>query len=253
MPTPFTSDRSWPAPARAWDLAMRWHDLLFLHWRIAPELLRARIPAGLELDTCDGSAWIAVVPFRMSNVRRRGMPGLPWISAFPELNVRTYVTTGGRPGVWFFSLDAANPLAVRVARANFHLPYFDARMRCVANGGAVEYASTRTQSDAAQAADLRAPPAEFRARWKPAGPLFHARAGTLEHFLTARYCLYAQTPDGRLLRGDVDHPRWPLRVAAAEITRDTMLAAHGLPAPAEAPLAHCVEQLDVVAWSLAPA
>jgi uncharacterized protein YqjF (DUF2071 family) len=252
MSTPFASDRPWPAPARAWDLAMRWHDLLFLHWRIAPELLRAKVPAELEVETFDGSAWLAVVPFRMSNVRRRGMPGLPWISAFPELNVRTYVTRGGRPGVWFFSLDAANPLAVRFARSHFHLPYFDARMRCVAKGGAVEYASTRTHADDAQAA-AHLPAAAFRASWRPAGPLFHARAGTLEHFLTARYCLYAQAPDGALLRGEIDHSRWPLRVAAPTVAHDTMVAAHGFAAPAEAPLAHCVEQLDVVGWTLEPA
>ena len=245
MSTPFDSDRSWPAPARAWDFAMSWHDLLFLHWPIAPQLLHAHVPPGLELESFGGSAWIAVVPFRMSNVRRRGMPGLPWLSAFCELNVRTYVTRGGRPGVWFFSLDAANPLAVRFARSRFHLPYFDARMRCARRDGAIDYESARR--------DGGAPAAGFRASWRPAGPLFLARAGTLEHFLTARFCLYAQAPDGRLLRGEIDHPRWPLRTADATVECDTMVAALGLPAPDGRPLAHCVERLDVVGWTLEPA
>jgi uncharacterized protein YqjF (DUF2071 family) len=244
MTSPFDPDRPWPPPARPWDLAMRWSDLLFLHWPIDAALLRPKIPPELALDAHSGSAWIGVVPFKMSNVRPRGLPGAPGFSAFPEANVRTYVTHGGKPGVWFFSLDAASRLAVRVARARFHLPYFDARMRCVAHpgrdGGAVEYATTRTHAGA--------PPAEFRARWRATGPVQLARAGTLERFLTARFCLYAQRKDGQVVRGDVDHPDWPLQVAEVEVATNTMLAAHGLATPDVKPLAHAVEQLDVVAW-----
>jgi len=132
-----------------------------------------------------------------------------------------------------------------VARARFHLPYLDARMRCTLRDGGVDYASTRTDSSA--------PAAAFRASWRPAGPLLFARAGTLEHFLTARFCLYAQAPDGRLLRGEIDHPRWPLRAAEATVERETMVASLGLPAPQGRPLAHCVERLDVAGWSLEPA
>jgi len=245
MTTPFHSDRPWPAPAGRFDLAMRWHDLLFLHWPLPPEVVRTKLPAGLELDLHDGRAWVGVVPFRMSNVRPRGLPGIPWLSAFPELNVRTYVTHAGRPGVWFFSLDATNPIAVRRARARFHLPYFDARIRCEARAGRVDYACTRTHRGA--------PAAEFRGAWQPAGPTFLARAGTLEHFLTARYCLYAVDPSGRLRIGEIDHPLWPLRVARAEVATNSMLAAHGLPTPSKPPFAHCVERLDVVAWNVAPA
>lgn len=245
MATPFDSDRAWPVPDRLWDFTMCWHDLLFLHWPIDASVLRPLVPSGLELETFDGSAWIGVVPFRMSNVRPRGVPELPWLSRFCELNVRTYVTRGGRPGVWFFSLDAASRLAVRLARARFHLPYFDARMRCVASGGAVDYESARCHAGA--------PAAGFRASWRPAGPLHHARAGTLEHFLTARFCLYSQAPDGRLLRGEIDHPRWPLRVAQASVESETMVRSLGLPTPDGPPLAHCVERLDVVGWTLEPA
>lgn len=248
--TPFVSDRTWPPPARPWQLAMRWEHLLFLHWRVDPAALRARVPAGLELDLDDGAAYVGVVPFLMSNTRPRGVPGLPWLSRFPELNVRTYVTRGGKPGVWFFSLDAANPVAVRVARARFHLNYLDARMRCEARGHdgdqVVDYASTRH--------DRRAPPAELRVHWRADGPLQHARAGTLDHFLTARYALYSQSPDGRLWRGEIDHPPWPLRAAHATVACNTMLAAHGLaPIDAAPPLARCVESIDVVAWKLDPA
>src|SRR5437867_5100192 len=121
-----TSHRPWPLPSRPWVTTMRWHDLLFLHWPVRPEIIRPLIPNGLELDTFDGAAWIGVVPFRMTGVRLRWLPPLPGISAFPELNVRTYVRVRDRPGVYFFSLDAGSRTAVAMARAWFHLPYFHA-------------------------------------------------------------------------------------------------------------------------------
>ena len=122
----------------------RWHELLFAHWPVPAEPLRARLPAGLELDTFEGEAWLGVVPFRMSAVRLRGAPALPGVSAFPELNLRTYVRRGEQRGVWFFSLDAASALAVRAARLWFHLPYFEARMTCDGRADGVHYRSERT-------------------------------------------------------------------------------------------------------------
>src|SRR5262245_11044807 len=107
-----TAHRPWPIPTQPWVLAMRWHDLLFMHWPIKSEAICQYIPSALTLDTFDGAAWIGVVPFRMTGVRPRPVPPLPTISAFPELNVRTYVIAEGKPGVWFFSLDAGNPIAV---------------------------------------------------------------------------------------------------------------------------------------------
>src|SRR6266404_1437981 len=111
-----TAHRPWPLPSGPWVMAQSWHDLLFAHWPIAPEDMRPLIPAQLELDTFDGQCWVGVVPFWMSGVRARGFPAVPGMSCFPELNVRTYVVCGGKPGVYFFSLDAANRLAVRTAR-----------------------------------------------------------------------------------------------------------------------------------------
>ena len=159
--------RPWPLPAGPWIMAQTWHDLLFAHWRIDAALLRPLIPAPLEIDTFQNEAWIGVVPFRMSGVRLRATPALPALSAFPELNVRTYVTYGGKPGVWFFSLDAANAIAVSVARAWFHLPYFNARMRCESRNGWIEYTSERTHRGAASA--------KLRARYRPAGEIFLAQ------------------------------------------------------------------------------
>ena len=217
----------------------RWHALLFAHWPVAPDALRGRIPAELELDLHDGRAWIGVVPFRMSGVRLRALPPLPGASAFPELNVRTYVRHRGVGGVWFFSLDAASRLAVRAARAWFHLPYFAAEMEAAERDGWVDYRSRRTQRGA--------PGAELRARYRPVGPVEPAAPGSLEDFLTARYCLFARGPRG-LLRGDIHHLPWPLRRAEAEIERETMTAASGV-AVTGAPHLAFAQRLDVVAWA----
>src|SRR5215211_9285994 len=178
-----TEHRPYPLPDGSWVLRMRWRDLLFMHWRVPEEVLRPLIPQALRLDSFDGSAWLGVVPFRMESVRPRFLPAVPWLSSFPELNLRTYVTHENKPGLWFFSLDAHNPIAVRLARATFHLPYFDAKMSSETSGGTVRYRSVRTHGGA--------PPARYAASYRPLGETFDSRPGTLESFLTERYCLYS--------------------------------------------------------------
>ena len=222
-------------------MTMQWHDLLFMHWPVRPAVLRPFIPAALELETFDGMAWLGVVPFRMAGVGPRLIPPLPWVSAFAELNVRTYVTIGGKPGVWFFSLDAANPLAVRGARYAFHLPYYDARMACANHDDIIEYKSLRTHRGAA--------PATFAARYQPIGPAYQAAPGSLDTWLTERYCLYAANRRGQIWRGDIHHARWPLQSAAAEITHNTMAEQIRLILPKTHPLLHFARRLDVVGWA----
>lgn len=228
-----------------------WHDLLFMHWSVPVEALRPHIPPALPIDTFEGSAWIGVVPFRMSGVRPRFLPSLPWLSAFPELNVRTYVTLEDRPGVWFFSLDAGNPVAVHVARALFKLPYFHADMSTASafappdrspEGGEIRYISRRTHRGA--------PPAEFKARYRPAGAVFDAAPGSLEYFLTARYCLYTADSQARIYRAEIDHPPWPLQPAEAEVGCNTMTAQIKLDLPDSPPLLHFARRIAMVAWPL---
>jgi uncharacterized protein len=253
------SHRPWPLPSGPWIMAQSWHDLLFAHWRIDAAELRTTprplIPAPLEIDTFQNDAWIGVVPFRMSGVRLRATPALPTLSAFPELNVRTYVTHGGKPGVWFFSLDAANPIAVSVARAWFHLPYFNARMSCESRSGWIEYTSDRTHRGA--------PKAKLRARYRPIGEPFPAQPGTLEHFLTERYCLYAANAKGQIQRGEIQHAPWQLQPAQAEFPENTMIPAIlecGTPVPLlptdsrhpNEPLLHFSLRQDVVIWHPQP-
>jgi uncharacterized protein YqjF (DUF2071 family) len=222
-------------------MRMTWHDLLFAHWALAPDTLRPLVPPPLSLDTFEGRAWLGVVPFHMSDVAPRGIPALPGVSAFPELNVRTYVTVGGKPGVLFFSLDAGSRLAVEAARLLYRLPYYHAALSVTDDGQAVRYASRRR--------DRRGRPAEFRARYAPEGPVFRAAPGSLEHFLVERYCLYAPRPGGRAYRTDIHHAPWPLQRASATIEVETMAAAGGVALPATPPLLHFSRRLDVVAWA----
>lgn len=226
-----------------WVMAMNWLDLLFIHWPVRPEALRPLIPPTLELDTFEGEAWIGVVPFRMTGVRPRLVPALPWFSAFPELNVRTYVKTGPYAGVWFLSLDAGNPLAVRAARLTFHLPYFTARMNVAAEGDAFRYASVRTHRGA--------PPANFDATYRPTGPVYTSTAGDLDHWLTERYALFAVNRRGDVRRSDVVHDRWPLQPAEIELRENTMLAPFGITPPDTRPVLHFAKRIDAVASALA--
>ena len=248
MPTTFgpqtvlqsTGHRPYPLPEGPWVLGMSWRDLLFMHWPVEAGVLRPLVPPALSLDTFDGSAWLGLVPFSMTGVRPRLLPAVPALSDFPELNLRTYVTAEGKPGIWFFSLDAHNPVAVRLARATFHLPYFDASMSCEASGGEVLYRSIRTHRGAAGA--------EFAARYGPSGEPFESGPGTLENFLTERYCLYAADKRGNVSRGDVHHHLWPLQPAEAEVEKIAMTEQIGVTLPRTDPLLHFSERLDVLAW-----
>ncbi|QDU54027.1 YqjF family protein [Aeoliella mucimassa] len=233
------SHRSWPCPQSAWTWQQRWYDLAFVHWPIEPAALRPLIPAALELDTFDQTAWIGVVPFAM-RIRRRGMPGLPTASSFPEINVRTYVKHLGKPGVWFFSLDAASRLAVWGARWWFHLPYYLASFEVTHQDDTVVYHSRRREQ----------PAAEFSARYRPTGPVFQATPGSLEHWLAERYCLYSHSPRGELYRGEIHHGPWPLQTAEAEISANSMLAPLRLQPHDTQPLVHFAQSIDVVAWGL---
>ena len=235
-----TAHRPWPLPQSPWLMTQSWHNLLFAHWPVDAKQLRGRLPAGLPLDLYDGQAWIGVVPFRMTNVAPRFVPALPLLSEFAEINVRTYVTVGGKPGVYFFSLDAESSMAVATARALLHLPYFTARMEVGGNNSRVDYASRRIDSDGA--------PAEFAAQYQPAGPSYQPAPGTLDYFLTERYCLYNVDARFRAYRLEIHHLPWQLQPAEATITRNTMTEADGIRLPSIAPVLHFSARQDTIAW-----
>ena len=237
--------RPWPMPDRAWLMTQTWHDLLFAHWQVDPWLLASKIPSHFELDMYNGTAWVGVVPFRMTNVAPRCVPALPWVSSFPELNVRTYVRTGGKPGVYFFSLDAGNPVAVQTARALLNLPYYTASMDVETRERAIHYSSRRKPGVGKSRTELVA---ELVAEYEPTGPSFQPTEGSLEYFLTERYCLYALDHRARPYRLEIHHPPWPLRMADARFERNTVAEASGITLPADKPLLHFAKRQDMVAW-----
>jgi uncharacterized protein YqjF (DUF2071 family) len=234
--------RPWPMPDSPWLMTQTWHDLLFAHWPLEPSVLSRKIPAPMELDLFNGCAWIAIVPFHMTNVAPRGASALPWLSEFSELNVRTYVSVGNKPGVYFFSLDASNPVAVRAARVLFHLPYYSASIAIEGGDGSVDYCSRRTHA--------RAPLAQLVVRYRAIGPIFQAAVGTIDHFLTERYCLYTADRKGRAFRLQIHHPPWRLQQAEAEFGVNSMTEGLGVDLPAGPPLLHVAKRQDIVAWGL---
>jgi len=233
--------RAYPMPRGPWIMSQTWHELLFAHWPLSPAVLRPLIPASLEIDTFEHACWLGVVPFHMSGVRPRGFPAIGAVSAFPELNVRTYVSVNGVQGVYFFSLDAGSPLAVAIARSTFHLPYFNARMESRALDGTIHYTSQRTHRGA--------PSAEYRGQYRPSAPVAEAPPGSLAAWLTERYYLYT-TAGSHVYRGDIHHVRWPLQAAEAEIESNSMALAHGIHLPDTAPLLHYSLRQDVLIWPL---
>lgn len=214
-----------------------WNDLLFAHWPVSAEVLRPLVPAVLPLDTFNGQCWVAVTPFHMTGVRARWTPPLPGVSAFPELNVRTYVTYGGKPGVYFFSLDAGSWLAAIAARITYHLPYCYARMKVTDRDGWINYECLRSRNT------------EFRGRYRPVAPVVLRNPGSLEHWLSERYCLYTVVRNS-VYRAEIHHAQWPLQDAEAEIESNTMPAPAKISLPQIPPLLHFSKQLQVLVWPL---
>jgi uncharacterized protein YqjF (DUF2071 family) len=238
-----TAHRQQPLPAGPWIMAQTWHNLLFAHWPIAIDGLRPLVPTNLEIDTYAGQAWVGIVAFRLSGIRLRGFPEVGWVSHFPEINVRTYVTLNGQPGVLFLSLDADNRAAIALAKPWFRLAYQAARIdhQPTADGGF---------AFAAQRIERGAPPSAFTATYRPTASAFTAAPGSLAQWLTERYCYYSAGPRGQMYRCDIYHPVWPLQPAAAEITQNTMALAHGLHLPDTAPLLHYAHQMQAAIWPL---
>jgi uncharacterized protein YqjF (DUF2071 family) len=228
-----TEHRPWPAPDAPWVQAQSWLDLAFLHWRVELDDLQRLVPESVALQTFDGAAWLGITPFLLAGFRLRGLPPLPGVSQFNELNVRTYVTVEDKPGIWFFSLDASSTLAVEAAKRLYKLPYNRAQMRCLRSGDFVHYESARAG-------------AAFSGRYRGEGALFHAEPGSLEEFLTERYCLYTED-GGRLYRAEIHHPPWDLQRGEAHLDLNTMAP---LPLPDEEPHVLFSPRQDVVIWSL---
>jgi uncharacterized protein YqjF (DUF2071 family) len=221
-------------------MEMSWHDLLFAHWSVPVESIRAAVPEPLPIDTFDGRAWVGVVPFEIRGLRGRLLPALPGLSKFPELNLRTYVTVDGKPGVYFFSLDAGNKLAVITARTLLHLNYYEALMSITRGPSGINYLSRRT--------DTRGGSVDFTARYRAAGKGQRPQPGSLEYFLVERYCLYAVSPSRRVYRVDIHHKPWLLQPAEAQLDAAQLLTAASLPQTTGEPLLHFSTIQEMITW-----
>lgn len=234
-----TEHRPWPLPDQPWAGQQTWCDLLFAHWPIPAEKLRPLVPNELEIQEYDGTSWVGVVPLRMDNVSVRLVPPFPWLSSFPELNLRLYVNYRDKPGIWFLSLDTTNPLAVWAARTFFYLPYYNANISLEKKDRRIQYRSERKEPEKS---------ARFKASYQPSSDVYESEPDTLEHWLTERYCLYSESPEGKLYRVDVHHHPWPLQKADAEITENTMTHPLNIRLPDTSPLLHFASRLDVAVW-----
>jgi uncharacterized protein len=233
--------RPWPMPRGPWMMFQSWQTLLFAHWRMEPEAVRALVPAPLDLDVHEGAAWVGVTPFLLTGLRLRMIPPVPGASEFPELNLRTYVRYGGRPGIFFFSLDAASRMAVTGARTFFRLPYRHASMSMESAGGWTTFRSERQEGAAA-----------FTARYRATGAASRPEPGSRDAFLTERYALFTVLRDGKVLRGDIHHRPWSLRGAEGELSAHRLAAAEGVVLPADEPLLHFSERQDTLIWPPVP-
>ena len=227
-------------PDRTAIMHQRWAELGFFHWPVPVEALRSLVPRALSMDTHEGRAYVGIVPFTVTGARPMLMPPLPWVSHFHEINVRTYVHLDGRdPGVWFFSLDASNPVVVAAARALFLLPYHLARMEMDVGPGGIDFRSERKAAVAACAV-----------RYEPMGQARPALVGSLEHFLAERYFLYTAAK-GRLWQGHVHHTPYPLQPASADLRSESLVAAAGIARPeGPPPLVHFAKEVNVEIFGL---
>ncbi|MFT9848460.1 YqjF family protein [Aneurinibacillus sp. REN35] len=234
-----TQHRPFSLPTKPWVMTQTWNHLLFAHWPVSVSYIKEFIPSPLHVDTLDGFAWVGIVPFDMSHIRLRGLPPIPGTSSFPEINVRTYVTYDGKPGVFFFSLDAAHLLAVIAARKLLSLPYYRARIDVRLTAKEIIYHSHRIHRPSY--------PASFRAHYTPTSDVFYASPGSMEQWLTERYCLYTYD-DRYIYRGDIHHTPWELQHAGADIVHSSMLAPLRFPLAKDQPILHYAKKKKVVIW-----
>jgi uncharacterized protein len=236
----YQDHRPFPLPAGPWIMEQSWDDLLFAHWPVNPGLITSLLPKGLTLDTWAGQAFIGVVPFKMRDVKFRSFPFIPTTRNFLELNVRTYVTYNGRPGIYFFSLDASSSLAVIGARIGAGLKYFRAKMNVNERNGTFFYRSER----------LLFKDARLEISYKALSEqIYESEKGSLEEWFTERYCLYSQIIPGNLFEVDIHHLRWPLQKAHAEFKTNTMTSSLGINLNSNPPYLHFVKHLKVKVWA----
>jgi hypothetical protein len=243
--------RPWLPPDGQWLLSQSWNDVLLMHFAVEPALLRKLVPCGLTLELYDGRAWLTIAPFCASHVRPSGVPPMPGLSYFTQINLRTYVTTEDKPGIYYLSADTTNLSAVWFARMFFRMQYWHASIQV--SGATVK---SRNPADAwiqFRASRLHGPTAadgaaKLQVACAPKGEVQRARAGSLDEFLTERYCVYSWF-GRRCYRIEIHHQPWPLQAAHVELRVNTMAEALGLKLPAQPDLCHYSRSLKMLTWA----
>ncbi|KYG29064.1 YqjF family protein [Priestia endophytica] len=234
-----TSHRPFPPPRGPWIMSQTWNDVLFAHWEVSPRELRAKIPPMLDLDTYQEKAWISILPFYLTHLRARFLPPIPKVHSFPELNLRTYVSYKGRPGIYFFSLDASHPLAVLAARSFFHLPYYHAQMSFEKNQKAIHFWSQRKDNSQAK----------YEANYSPISLSSPAPIGSLDYWLTERYRLYT-TFKNQLYYEDIHHKPWLLQKVEASLSIGEIISPRHIDLSGDPTLLHYAEKQKVRFWPI---
>ena len=240
-----TSHKPRPLPVGRWAMTQRWNDLLFAHWPIPTVLMERLLPDWLDVDSFQGSAWLGAVPFWLDRIKIRGIPPLPGLRNFPDLNFRTYVRDRftRTPGIYCFSVDSSNLFAVAAAHAIYHLPYRLAEMH-------LERRSEREFAFYSRRRFAR-PAVIFKARYRGLGPTHRSAEilpGSLEHYFSERNCVFSTNRAGEPIRANLHHVPWPLEEAEAEIERNDLASAVGIELPNMNPVLHYSRRLAVYVW-----
>ncbi|MGC4378649.1 DUF2071 domain-containing protein [Fictibacillus sp. Mic-4] len=236
-----TNHRPYPLPKRPWIMTQTWNDVIFAHWPISIDQLKDKVPPQLEIDTFEGRAWIGIVPFHITDFKVRDVFSIPFTDAFPEINLRTYVVYDDKPGVYFFSLDAGHWMAARLARMFTPLAYHFAKIDVTKKDGEISYKSSRQGRNGGNG--------EFEGLFSPSSTNFQSEKGSLDEWLTERYCLY--TSSGKnMYRIDIHHEKWELQKAEGEILAETLTSSHGIILPDEKPLLHYASCNKTLIWPI---
>ena len=234
--------RPWPLPSKNWIMRQSWRNFLFTHWPIPTEILRPHIPSALEIDTYNGSAWLGVVVFVMEGIYPRGLSSISLTPTFPEINVRTYVHYNGKPGIFFMSLDVGDWASYTIAKRWYRLPYKKADISFQKEGQTFYCQSVRKGKTN--------PPISFQVKYTPVSEVYFPKEGTLDHWLTERYCLFSTNNGINIFCGEIHHRPWPLQKVEAEISRNTLLTPFKIDGTEVQPIYHFSKGVDTFFWNI---
>ncbi|MFE4708698.1 YqjF family protein [Peribacillus simplex] len=234
--------RPWPIPSKKWIMRQPWRNLLFTHWPIPAETLRPHIPLHLEIDTFDGYAWLGVILFVMEGIYPRGLSSVSLTPKFSEINVRTYVQCDGKPGIFFMSLDVEDWASYIIAKKWFRLPYHSAQISLEKKGQTFHCQSIRKGKTNT--------PIRFNAKYAPIPEVYFPEKGTLDHWLTERYCLYSTDNGVNIYCGEIHHRPWPLQKVEAEICTNTLFTPFNFDLTEVKPLFHFSKGVDTLIWNI---